>query len=264
MAPMARVMNDAGRASRTTPSPMTMPSCTVPPVGCGALGTRRHSCAADYRRGHRRLHRRARRRVGPPQGALVRRRLDGAESDELVRLYQSVATHLSTVRSAAPDPALVTRLSDVLDRARTAIAGHARARLAQVVRFAMVSLPAAFYGSGGRSHAVTAACLLVAVVAASTSPGHRRDELDDDAVRAGGLRRTRAFASYYEPASGLPPWWDQQRVDSPPGDAGGITGFFTLNVLGRTRSRSAPPRHDGRHDELDLFLTLIARTASSS
>jgi hypothetical protein len=33
IAPIARVMNDAGRASSTTPSPMTMPSCTVPPVG---------------------------------------------------------------------------------------------------------------------------------------------------------------------------------------------------------------------------------------
>ncbi len=50
------------------------------------------------------------------------RHLTGAESDELVRLYQLVATHLSTVRSTAPDPALVARLSYVLGRARAAIA----------------------------------------------------------------------------------------------------------------------------------------------
>jgi len=55
--------------------------------------------------------------------ALVRRRtLDGAEADELVRLYQSVATHLSTVRSVAPDPVLISRLSVLLGRARTRIA----------------------------------------------------------------------------------------------------------------------------------------------
>ena len=63
-----------------------------------------------------------------------RRRLDGAESDELVRLYQSVATHLSTVRSAAPDPALVTRLSDVLNRARTRIAGTHERRQGEIDR----------------------------------------------------------------------------------------------------------------------------------
>ncbi len=40
-----------------------------------------------------------------------RRTLDGAEADELVRLYQAVATHLSTVRSVAPDPVLISRLS---------------------------------------------------------------------------------------------------------------------------------------------------------
>ena len=33
-----------------------------------------------------------------------RRRLTGAEADELVRLYQAAATDLSTVRSSAPDP----------------------------------------------------------------------------------------------------------------------------------------------------------------
>ena len=36
--------------------------------------------------------------------ALTRkRRLDGRESDELVERYQRVATHLSVVRTAAPD-----------------------------------------------------------------------------------------------------------------------------------------------------------------
>ena len=37
-----------------------------------------------------------------------RRRLTGAEADELLDLYQRVSTHLSVVRSASPDPSVVT------------------------------------------------------------------------------------------------------------------------------------------------------------
>ena len=48
----------------------------------------------------------------------LRSRRTGAEVDELVTLYQRVATHLSVVRSASPDPALVGRLSSLVARAR--------------------------------------------------------------------------------------------------------------------------------------------------
>lgn len=49
-----------------------------------------------------------------------RRRLNGAEADELLDLYQRAATHLSLLRSAAPDPTVLQYLSTVLARARTA------------------------------------------------------------------------------------------------------------------------------------------------
>ena len=52
-----------------------------------------------------------------------RRRLTGAEADELVALYRQVATHLALVQSRAPDPALTARLSRVLTRARAAAVG---------------------------------------------------------------------------------------------------------------------------------------------
>ena len=54
---------------------------------------------------------------------LGRRRLHGAESDELVDRYQQVATHLSVVRTAAPDPSLVAHLSSLLARARNKAVG---------------------------------------------------------------------------------------------------------------------------------------------
>ncbi len=78
--------------------------------------------------------------------ALLRqRRLDGAEADELIRNYQLTATDLSRVRTSAPDPSIVTRLSILLARARGLIAGAHEPAWNDVARFAVISLPAAFY-----------------------------------------------------------------------------------------------------------------------
>src|SRR5699024_258332 len=48
-----------------------------------------------------------------------RRRLTGAEIDEFTALYQATASDLSAVRSRAPSPALIGRLSALLGRARS-------------------------------------------------------------------------------------------------------------------------------------------------
>ncbi|HEV7851428.1 MAG TPA: stage II sporulation protein M, partial [Mycobacterium sp.] len=50
-----------------------------------------------------------------------RRRLTGAEVDELVELYQRVSTHLSMVRTSSSDSVLVGRLSSLVARARSAV-----------------------------------------------------------------------------------------------------------------------------------------------
>ena len=73
------------------------------------------------------------------------RRLSGAEVDELVDLYQRVATHLSVVQSAGPDPALVGRLSSLVARARGVVAGGRPAAWRDVVRFLRVDFPAICY-----------------------------------------------------------------------------------------------------------------------
>jgi uncharacterized membrane protein SpoIIM required for sporulation len=57
-----------------------------------------------------------------------RRRLDGAEADELVALYRQVATHLALVQTRAPEPELTARLSRLLARGRAAAVGTARVR----------------------------------------------------------------------------------------------------------------------------------------
>ncbi|MGH8970013.1 MAG: stage II sporulation protein M [Actinomycetes bacterium] len=81
--------------------------------------------------------------------ALVGRRgrLTGEEVDELVGLYQRVATHLSVVRSASPDPPLVGRLSTLVARARAAVTGSHTPAWSDVARFFTVVFPAALYRS---------------------------------------------------------------------------------------------------------------------
>ncbi|HEX6446426.1 MAG TPA: stage II sporulation protein M [Streptosporangiales bacterium] len=74
-----------------------------------------------------------------------RRRLSGAEADELVELYQRVSTQLSVVRSSSPDPGLVTRLSSLVARARSAVTGAHTPAWRDVVRFALVVFPAVAY-----------------------------------------------------------------------------------------------------------------------
>ncbi|MFE9389958.1 stage II sporulation protein M [Streptomyces sp. NPDC006784] len=81
--------------------------------------------------------------------ALLRRhrRLSGAEADELVRLYQRAATHLSQVRSSAPDPDLTERLTHLVARARSAVTGAHTASWQDAARFFTAGFPAAVYRS---------------------------------------------------------------------------------------------------------------------
>ncbi|MGI5128752.1 stage II sporulation protein M [Pseudonocardia sp. CA-107938] len=72
-------------------------------------------------------------------------RLSGPEADELVTLYQRTATHLSTIRSSSPDPALVQRLSQLVAEARSAIAGVHTPAWKVAVRFLVAGFPAALY-----------------------------------------------------------------------------------------------------------------------
>jgi len=74
-----------------------------------------------------------------------RGRLDGAESDELVDLYQQVATHLSVVRTSAPDPSLVAHLSSLLAKARNKAVGTRVSTWRGFASFFTERFPAALY-----------------------------------------------------------------------------------------------------------------------
>jgi uncharacterized membrane protein SpoIIM required for sporulation len=126
-----------------------------------------------------------------------RRRLTGAEVDELVAAYQRTATQLSELRSAGQDPALVARLSTRLARARAAVTGAHTPSWQAVGRFAVVSFPAMAYRARWWWLATAAGSLLVALIMGAwiaRSPG----------VQAGLLPRSQAaslvnheFRNYY-------------------------------------------------------------------
>lgn len=162
------------------------------------------------------------------------RRLTGAESDELVRLYQEVATHLSQVRSAAPDPALITRLSDVLGRARAVIAGAHDPSWRDVTRFIAEVLPAALYRIRWWTVAVTMASLLVAGVAGFhvVSSPEAQAALGTPAELESYAQDQ--FAQYYTNSPGTSFFaqvWTNNAWIAAQSVAFGITGFFPLYVL---------------------------------
>ncbi|MDO5495511.1 MAG: stage II sporulation protein M [bacterium] len=74
-----------------------------------------------------------------------RRRLSGAEVDELTGLYRAGAAHLSRIRTQSPDPALISRLSTTLGEARARLAPARGIGPEHLARFLLVTLPAAFY-----------------------------------------------------------------------------------------------------------------------
>lgn len=192
---------------------------------------------------------------------LTRRRVrDGAEADELVRLYQAVATDLSTVRSAAPDPDTVARLSQLLARARSAIAGTHEPAWRDVRRFLVVSLPAALYRIRWWTVGVMTACLLVAVVAGWWVA------TDADALAAMGTPSQRqqyvdeAFASYYDPGLGFATVvWTNNAWIAALCIGIGISGIGPLYVLAQNAVNvGATGGMMAAHGSLDVFLTLIA------
>ncbi len=80
------------------------------------------------------------RRAGRRRGESA---LAPTEVDELVGLYQRVATHLSVVRASSPDPALLGRLSTLVARARSVVTGVHSPALREIARFFVVVYPAA-------------------------------------------------------------------------------------------------------------------------
>jgi uncharacterized membrane protein SpoIIM required for sporulation len=130
-------------------------------------------------------------------GLMRRRDLSGEEVDELVLLYQRTATHLSTIRSASPDPALVGELSTLVARARSAVTGSHNPAWRDAARYLVVGLPAALYLSWRWSAGVAVAVLGVAWAVAAWVAGSREVQVSIAAPEE--IRRLveQDFAAYY-------------------------------------------------------------------
>lgn len=92
------------------------------------------------------------------------RRLDAAELDELVALYQRTSTHLSLVRTYARDPGLVARLTGLVAAAAAVVYGTRPRTLRAFGRFFTATFPAAVWHLR-RFVAVSALLLVVPALA---------------------------------------------------------------------------------------------------
>ncbi|MDO5661992.1 MAG: stage II sporulation protein M [Brachybacterium sp.] len=167
--------------------------------------------------------------------ALLRiRHLDAAQIDDLIDLHQRTAGHLSTVRSTAPDPVLIARLSMLLARSRTRILGSRPPAWARVRAFWWEDLPAALYSARWPS-AVSAAvligsALLVGLVLVA-EPTARAALVDEDAQRQ---LVEEDFVSYYfqSSASGFAAQvWSNNAWIAAQAVVLGVTGFWPIMML---------------------------------
>ena len=190
-----------------------------------------------------------------------RRRLNGAETDELVSLYRATAGHLSRIRTGAPDPELIAEVSARVAATRGRITGARETRLSDLARFWLQSAPAALYRVRWWTVGVMVAEIaLTTVIALWTlrSP---------EAMSAVGTPQERdayarsMFESYYsryEPSEFAAQVWTNNARIAAVCVASGITGVLPAYVLFANAlgvGRAAAVMAD--HGALDLFFALI-------
>lgn len=179
----------------------------------------------------------------------------------MTRLYRATASDLSTVRSAAPEPALITRLSMLLGSSRVWLTGSHHVRTADIGRYFTTSLPAALYRV--RWWGVITALVVVGLGAVSGyytlhSPA---------ALELIGPPETRAqiaqeeFASYYveyDSTSFSAQVWTNNAWLAAQCIVLGISGFFPLILMyGTVVQLGTAGAVMAEHGMLDIFFQLI-------
>jgi uncharacterized membrane protein SpoIIM required for sporulation len=164
-----------------------------------------------------------------------RRRLSGAEVDELVQLYQQVTTHLSAARSAGHDPALTAQLSTRVARARSAVTGSHAASWGLVARFVTVGFPAAAYRARWWWLASAAGSVVLAVVVGwwvARSPGVQARLLPSGQARQLVNQEFRGYYSQYAASSfAAKVWTNNAWVAAEALISGILLGIPTVLVL---------------------------------
>lgn len=190
------------------------------------------------------------------------RRLTGAEADELTRLYQATAGDLATVRSSAPEPSVVSRLSVLLATARVWLTGAHTTSTRDGVRYLVWGLPGALYRVRWWGVGVTVAVVGLAFLSGWWTLTH------PESLELIGPPETRAaiaeqeFASYYteyDSTSFAATVWTNNGWLAAQCIAFGITGVFPLILMYNTVIQlGVAGAVMAEHGALDVFFQLIA------
>lgn len=163
-----------------------------------------------------------------------RGRLSGGESDELLDLYQRASTHLSVVRTTAPDPQVVAYLSSLLARARVRTAGERTSSWRDAVHFFTQSFPAALYRSWRWWVTTAVASILLAVVAgwwAARNPEFFAAQMSPQEIEAYVGTEFEGYYSKYAHTEFAGQVWTNNAWVAAQAIAFGVLGLPTLYVL---------------------------------
>ena len=190
-----------------------------------------------------------------------RRRLTGAEADELTRLYQATAGDLSAVRSAAPEPTLISRLSVLLAQSRVWLTGAHGSATKDFAGFFTRTLPAAMYRVRWWGVIVAAAVLITGLISGWWTYNH------EEALNLVGTPEERAqyaneaFASYYTDSSNssfFAQVWTNNAWLALQAIAFGITGVFPIYLMyGTALQLGIAGAVMAEANGLDVFFKLI-------
>jgi Uncharacterized membrane protein len=191
-----------------------------------------------------------------------KRRLSGADADELIELYQSGSAHLAEITSTVGETVQGDHLSLALARARLRFTGTPANPLRQVTRFFATHLPAALYRIRWPSLVITV--LFVGVAAAYAAWFALNPELLD-LLGPEEFRREYAqerFVEYYSESSmgGFASQvWTNNAWLAAQCVMFGITGVFPIYLLfSNAQSIGISAAIMAEFDELDTFFLYIS------
>lgn len=190
-----------------------------------------------------------------------RRRLTGAEADEFARLYQSTAGDLSAIRSAAPEPGLISRLSVLLASSRVWLTGSHGASTGDLLRYLTRGLPAALYRVRWWGAFTGIAVSVAATVSGWWTVSHPASlALIGDAATRQAIADEQ-FANYYvqySSSSFAAQVWTNNAWIAALCIGLGITGFFPLYLMYQTVIQlGVAGAVMAEHGALDVFFQLI-------
>lgn len=192
----------------------------------------------------------------------AQRSFSGAEADELIDRYQAGASQLSAIKTTAGQAAQGDQLSLWLSRARLRFTGASSNALSQLPRFFAHQLPAALFRVRWLSLAVTAACLLVAVLFYLWAAGNPAVLATFGSPAVLEQYAKEDFVNYYSdnPSTSFTGFvWTNNAWIAAQCIAFGITGLWPTYVLfSNSRSIGEVAAVMGEYDRLDVFFQYIS------